>query len=223
MALLLQLLDLPAAPEDLARRSPEGRQARTFALLRHLILDAAQQRPLVLVVENLHWSDPTSAAWLASLVERLAGAAVLLLGTYRPGYQPAWGAHAAVTQVVVPPLRAQESRTVVQAVLGAVSLPRRGSGRWWRRRGEIRSFWRSWPGTPGNRARRTRRGRCRRRSTRCWRPAWTGCHRRRSASSRPPPLLARKCSFAAVAGHCRAVRGGAASWPHAPPGGRVPL
>ena len=68
-----------------------ARQVRTFALLRHLILDAAQRQPLVLVVENLHWSDPTSDAWLASLVERLAGAAVLLLGTYRPGYQPAWG------------------------------------------------------------------------------------------------------------------------------------
>ena len=122
VALLLQLLDLPVAQEALAQRSPEGRQARTFALLRHLILDAAQQRPLVLVVENLHWSDPTSAAWLASLVERLAGAAVLLLGTYRPGYQPVWGAHAAVTQVVLPPLRTSESRTVVQAVLGTVAL-----------------------------------------------------------------------------------------------------
>ena len=123
VALLLQLLDLPVAPEALARHSPEGRQARTFALLRHLILGAARQQPLVLVVENLHWSDPTSAAWLASLVEQLAGAAVFLLGTYRPRYQPAWGAHAAVTQVALPPLRAQESRTVVQAVLGAVALP----------------------------------------------------------------------------------------------------
>ena len=123
VALLLQLLDLPVAPECLARLSPEARQVRTFALLRHLVLDAAQRQPLVLVVENLHWSDPTSEAWLASLVERLAGAAVLLLGTYRPGYQPAWGAHAAVTQIAVPPLRAPDSRTVVQAVLGAVSLP----------------------------------------------------------------------------------------------------
>jgi predicted ATPase len=75
------------------------------------------------VVENLHWSDPTSAAWLASLVERLPGAAVLLLGTYRPGYQPVWGGHTAVTQIAVPSLRAQESRTVVQAVLGTVALP----------------------------------------------------------------------------------------------------
>ena len=123
VALLLQLLELPVAPACLARLSPEVRQGRTFALLRHLLLDAAQRQPLVLVVENLHWSDPTSAAWLASLVERLAGAAVLLLGTYRPGYQPAWGAHAAVTQVSVPPLHAQDSRIVVKAVLGAVSLP----------------------------------------------------------------------------------------------------
>jgi class 3 adenylate cyclase/DNA-binding winged helix-turn-helix (wHTH) protein len=77
VALLLQLLDLPVAPEALAQRSPEGRQARTFALLRHLFLDAAQQQPLILVVENLHWSDPTSTSWLASLVERVAEAAVL--------------------------------------------------------------------------------------------------------------------------------------------------
>ena len=123
VALLLHLLDLPVVPEVLEQRSPEARQARTFALLRHLILVAAQQQPLVLVMENLQWSDPTSAAWLASLVERLAGVAVLLLGTYRPGYQPAWGAHATVTQIAVPPLHPQESRTVVQAVLGAVALP----------------------------------------------------------------------------------------------------
>jgi class 3 adenylate cyclase len=88
VALLLQLLALPIAPEGLAQLSPEARQSRTFALLRHLVLDAAQRQPLVLVMENLHWSDPTSEAWLVSLVERLTGAAVLLLGTYRPGYQP---------------------------------------------------------------------------------------------------------------------------------------
>ena len=123
VALLLQLLDLPVAPEVLARLSPEARQARTFALLRHLVLDAAQHQPLVLVVENLHWSDPTSEAWLASLVERLPEAPVLLLGTYRPGYHPVWGAHAAVTQVALPSLRAPESRRVVQTVLGPVALP----------------------------------------------------------------------------------------------------
>src|SRR5262249_13985092 len=92
VALVLQLLDLPVTPEPLVQRSPEARRARTFALLRHLVLHLAQQQPLVLVMENLHWSDPASDAWLASLVERIAGAAVLVLGTYRPGYKPDWAA-----------------------------------------------------------------------------------------------------------------------------------
>jgi predicted ATPase len=54
VALLLHLLDLPMAPDCLARLSPEARQVRTFVLLRHLVVHAAQPQPLVLVVENLH-------------------------------------------------------------------------------------------------------------------------------------------------------------------------
>jgi class 3 adenylate cyclase len=123
VALLLHLLDLPVAPECLARLSPEARQVRTFALLRHLVVHAAQPQPLVLVVENIHWIDPTSAAWLRSLVERLAGAAILLVGTCRLGAPLPWGAHAAVTQVALAPLRDPDSRAVVQAVLGAAVLP----------------------------------------------------------------------------------------------------
>jgi predicted ATPase len=123
VALLLHLLDLPEAPDRLTRRSPEARQGRIFSLLRHLVLNVAQHQPLVLVVENLHWSDPTSEAWLTSLVERLSGAAVLLVGSYRPGYQPAWGAHTAAPQVALSPLRASESRAIVQAVPGAMALP----------------------------------------------------------------------------------------------------
>jgi tetratricopeptide (TPR) repeat protein len=123
IALLLQLLDLPVAPACLAQLSPPARQARTFALLRHLVLHAAQRQPLVLVVENLHWSDATSAAWLTSLVERLTDAAVLLLGTYRPGYQPPWLARSMVTQMALPQLLAAESLTVVQSVLQSTTVP----------------------------------------------------------------------------------------------------
>jgi predicted ATPase len=93
MALLCQLLDLPVAPGLLAPLSPETRQARTFALLGHLIREEAQQRPLLLAVEDVHWIDPTSAAWLTFLIDRLTGATVLLLVTARPGYQPPWGTH----------------------------------------------------------------------------------------------------------------------------------
>ena len=123
VALLLQVLDLPVAPEALGRLSPEVRQARTFTLLWHLLRQEAQPRSLVVVVEDVHWIDPTSAAWLMSLVERLAGTAVQLLLTQRPGYQAPWGAHAAVTQLALPPLRAEDSQAVVAAVPGTAHLP----------------------------------------------------------------------------------------------------
>ena len=158
-----------------------------------LVLDAAQQQPLVLVVENLHWSDPTSEAWLASLVERLAGAAVLLLGTYRPGYQPAWGRHAAVTQVAVPPVRAPDSRAVVQAVLGAVSLPEARLRTMVAQAGGNPFFLEELAWHAAEQGGRDARGRCPRPCTPCWRRAWTGCRRRRSDSSKRLPLLAPRC------------------------------
>jgi class 3 adenylate cyclase/DNA-binding winged helix-turn-helix (wHTH) protein len=59
--LVLALLDIPLQTERLAPLSPPERKARTFALLRHLVLHETQRQPCILAVENLHWSDATSA------------------------------------------------------------------------------------------------------------------------------------------------------------------
>ena len=48
---------------------------------------------------------------------------LLVLGTYRPGYQPAWLAKSYATQLSVPPLAAQDSVQVVQAVLQQATVP----------------------------------------------------------------------------------------------------
>jgi predicted ATPase len=75
-----------------------------------VIRQASQRQPLLLAVENLHWIDPTSEEWLASLVERLGDTSVLLLITYRPGYQPPWLRHSAATQLATVRLRSISSR-----------------------------------------------------------------------------------------------------------------
>ena len=120
--LLLQLL-VPMDLAPLAALSPEMRKVRTFALLRHLLRHASQRQPLLLAVENLHWSDPTSEEWLASLVEQLGDMPVLLLVTYRPGYQPPWPRHSAATQMALPRLSPHDSLVVLQSVPQAVQLP----------------------------------------------------------------------------------------------------
>ena len=121
--LVLQLLDVPVATDRLAKLSPQARKARAFALLRQLILHEAQRQPCIMAVENLHWIDATSEEWLVSLIERLMGTAILLLVTYRPGYQPPWLTQSYTTQITLPRLRSDDSRTVVQAVLRTTSPP----------------------------------------------------------------------------------------------------
>src|SRR4029453_4819368 len=64
---LLRLLEIRAGTEDLAGVSPEALKAKTFEALRQICLHHGQQHPLILAVEDLHWIDPTSEAFLARL------------------------------------------------------------------------------------------------------------------------------------------------------------
>jgi transcriptional regulator with AAA-type ATPase domain/predicted ATPase len=120
---LLPLLGVPTGTNGLAGLSPEVIKARTFATLRQLLLHGRQRQPLVLAVENLHWIDLTSEAFLAALVEHLGGARVVLLVTYRPGYRPPWIEKSYATQIVLPPLSAQDSRRMLEAVLPTATIP----------------------------------------------------------------------------------------------------
>ena len=103
-------------------RQPTRAQRRGPLRSSTLALHEAQCHPCILTVENLHWSDATSEEWLTSLVERLTSAALLVLVTYRPGYQPP-GWRSPTTKSALSRLRSGDSRTVVQAVLQNASVP----------------------------------------------------------------------------------------------------
>jgi predicted ATPase len=122
IALLLQLLDVAVETGSLVHDSPNMQQAQFFALLRQMIVHSHPQ-PLLLAVEDVHWIDATSEAWLATVVAGLAHRPMLLLVTYRPGYQPSWLGQSYVTQLALPPLPAHESLHVVQATSRSASVP----------------------------------------------------------------------------------------------------
>ncbi len=112
---LISIVDEPAALESL---SPEAVKARTFDALRLLFLKASAKRPLVIVVEDLHWIDRTSEEFLATLVGQLLAARILLIATYRPGYRPPWMERSYVTQITIGPLSAGESAQLLGSVAG---------------------------------------------------------------------------------------------------------
>jgi class 3 adenylate cyclase/tetratricopeptide (TPR) repeat protein len=122
ITLLLSLLDVSAAAGSLAHDSPNLYQAHIFALLRQLIVHHRPE-PLLLIVEDVHWIDASSEAWLATVVAGLAHQPLLLLVTYRPGYQPSWLGQSYATQLALPHLPAHESLRVVQAASQSASVP----------------------------------------------------------------------------------------------------
>ena len=120
---LLRLLEVQAGTEELVGVSPETLKAKTFEALRQICLHRSQQHPLILAVEDLHWIDPTSEAFLARLVDSIAGAPILVLATYRPGYRPPWLEKSYATQVTLQPLSSQDSLHVIRTVLQTETVP----------------------------------------------------------------------------------------------------
>src|SRR5215471_7010022 len=86
-------------------------------------LKGSQQRPLIVEIEDLHWIDHTSQEYLASFVEHLPGAAVLLLTTYRPGYHPPWVEKSYTTQLALRSLASHDAVTVIHATRQQQALP----------------------------------------------------------------------------------------------------
>src|SRR5262249_42983110 len=85
------LLSVPPGDAAVLRLDAQQRRLKLFEALRAMMLQGGQRRPLVLVVEDLHWIDKTSEEVLLHLADSIPTAWVLLLVTYRPGYQNPFG------------------------------------------------------------------------------------------------------------------------------------
>jgi DNA-binding SARP family transcriptional activator/class 3 adenylate cyclase len=122
---LLHLLGVEEQSEALAGLTPEAVKARTLETLVQMALCGSRRRPLVLVYEDLHWVDTLTEELLTSMAHDLQGAAILLLCTYRPGYQAPWLGLSYARQLPLQPLSPRDSADVIRGTLGGDELPAR--------------------------------------------------------------------------------------------------
>ncbi len=120
---LLHLLGIKEETDPRARLSPEVIKGRVFETIRQAILRWSQRHPLVIAVKDLHWIDGISEECFSSLAEVVAGAPILLISTYRPGYRPRWLEKSYATQIALQPLASHDSVSVLQSVLGTPDIP----------------------------------------------------------------------------------------------------
>jgi class 3 adenylate cyclase len=115
---LLALLDLPVEDPQWQALDSSQRRRRIQEAAKHLLLRESQVQPLLLILEDLHWIDAETQAFLNSLVESLPTARMLLLVNYRPEYQHPWGNKSYYTQLRIDPLPAAGAEELLQALLG---------------------------------------------------------------------------------------------------------
>src|SRR2546428_5183446 len=113
---LLSILGVARAAAE--PRDPNALKTRVFEALRRLCARLSEEVPVVLTIEDVHWIDGTSEEFFTSLVESMAGARILLVATYRPGYRPPWIDKSYATQVALTPLAPTDSLALVRSLLG---------------------------------------------------------------------------------------------------------
>src|SRR5918996_314596 len=119
---LLQLLGIKDGG-DLDELASDVVRARTIDALRLMLLEGGRRRPLLVVLEDLHWIDDASEEYLGTLVQGLGGEPILMLATHRPDWQPRWRAPSCAEEIVLPPLGEADSLTLVETVVTRARLP----------------------------------------------------------------------------------------------------
>jgi class 3 adenylate cyclase len=102
--------------------SPQQRRLRTLAALVEQLLGLTRHEPVLMVLEDAHWIDPTTLE-LAGLALRIAHAPVLMLLTSRPDGQPDLRRQTHVTRLTLNRLGRRAAETMVANLAGRRCLP----------------------------------------------------------------------------------------------------
>jgi class 3 adenylate cyclase len=117
--LSLQLPDRYRASEI----SPQAQRQQTLDALLTWLLGLAEKQPVVILTEDLHWSDPSTLEWLNLLIERCPTARLLVLLTHRPEFEPSWPSRAHIRSIVLGRLTTRQAKDLIAAAAPGTTLP----------------------------------------------------------------------------------------------------
>ena len=121
---LLELLSVQESGVDRVSMSPQGIKERVLEALKRIVIKGAETRPLIMAVEDLHWSDKSSEDYFRDVLETIPGAKVLLIFTYRPEYIPTWNGKSYHSQIKLNRLPTSESLAMLSNIFGSTEIER---------------------------------------------------------------------------------------------------
>jgi len=118
-ALFAELLSLPNDGRYLkVELPPQQRRQRTLEALTRQIVALAEQSPVLMIFEDVHWIDPTSLEALGRGIDRIKAVGVLLIITYRPEFEPPWAGRPYVTTLTINRFGEREIGALIDNVTG---------------------------------------------------------------------------------------------------------
>jgi class 3 adenylate cyclase/predicted ATPase len=103
--------------------SPQRQKQKTMESLLAWLLEEAKKQPVLRIVEDLHWVDPSTLEYLSLLVEQVPTARIFVLLTFRPDFSPQWTSRAHLTQIMLSRLARKEVEVMIDKVAGGKALP----------------------------------------------------------------------------------------------------
>ncbi len=121
---LARMLDIPleGSQYTLVEETPEWRRKRTIDVLLDWVIGQTDSSPVLVLVEDLHWADPSTLDLINRLVERISNNRILVLATARPEFSATWAESARTHIVTLTPLDHESRVEIVRTLIGGADI-----------------------------------------------------------------------------------------------------
>jgi predicted ATPase len=116
-------LPLPEHRYPLLNLSPQRQRQKTLEAIVAILLELAERQPVLFILEDLHWTDPSTLELLNLLIDQTPTASLLVLLTCRPTFQPSWSHRSYLSEVTVHRLSQPQIERMTTHVAGGKPLP----------------------------------------------------------------------------------------------------
>jgi class 3 adenylate cyclase/ABC-type lipoprotein export system ATPase subunit len=120
--LLAELLEVPSEDKlSPIEMTPDQRKSETLAILEDVLM-APLDGPVLLLLEDAHWSDQTTQTLVERLLKRIERERALVLITHRPELRTSWSEHPQATQITCKQMGREHSATLIRNVANRIKM-----------------------------------------------------------------------------------------------------
>jgi TOMM system kinase/cyclase fusion protein len=119
----LLALPLPEHHYPSLHLSPQRQRQKTLETIVAILLELAEHHPVLFIVEDLHWTDPTTLEFLNLVIEQIPTTSILTLLTCRPTVQPSWSHRSYLSEITVNRLSRNQIERMTTQVAGGKTFP----------------------------------------------------------------------------------------------------